>query len=164
MSEDKDFKLKWEDFKLDASKCKPFEIKDFDSEDITEQMKGASDFQKAMDKMIKANIRKAKEQRDIMIVEQIINIYNHQYPNYKVYVEITKALILKARELNNKPFTFETTMREIYIEPPILSRNVFNTAYKLGKEKNVKEAMKYANMFDVKLMHGNIKERKNKNE
>lgn len=134
MSEDKDFKLKWKDFKLDASNHRPFEIKDFDSEDIKEQMKGASDFQKAMDKMIKANIRKAKNQKDAMIVEQIINIYNHQYPNYKVYVEITKALILKARELNNKSFINDTT-REFYIEPPILSRNVFNTAYKLGKKR-----------------------------
>lgn len=138
MSEDKDFKLKWEDYKIDPSKYKPFEIEDFDNEDIVEQTKGAIDFQKTMDKLIKANIRKEKKQKDVMIVEQIINIYNHQYPNYKVYVEITKALILKVRELNNKPFTIETTMREIYREPPILSRNVFNTAYKLG-EKREKE-------------------------
>lgn len=135
MNEDKDFKLKWEDFKLDASKHKPFEIKYFSTEDIKEQMKGASDFKKEMDELIKAKIRKVKNQKDKMIVEQIINIYNHQYPNYKAYVEITKALIMKVRELNNKPFTIETTMREIYIEPTILSKNVFNTAYKLGNKR-----------------------------
>lgn len=141
MSEDKDFKLKWKDFKLDSSKCKPFEIKDFDNEDIKEQMKGASDFKKAMDDLIKVNMRKAKNKKDAMTVEQIINIYNHKYPNYKVYVEITKALILKVRELNNKPI-FNTSdmekanyIKEIYIEPPILSRNVFNAAYKLGKKR-----------------------------
>lgn len=133
-NEKNDFKLKWGNYKLDTFKGKPFEIEDFSSEDIKEQMKATSDFQKAMDKMIKANIRKVKEQQDIMIVEQIINIYNHKYPNYKVYVEITKALILKARELNNKSFINDTT-REIYIEPHILSRNVFNTAYKLGKKR-----------------------------
>ncbi len=133
--DDKDFKPKWEDYELDISNHKPFEIEDFSSEDEKEQMKGATDFQKTMDKMIKDNIRKAENQKDKMIVEQIINIYNHQYPNYKVYVEITKALIMKVRELNNRPFTIETTMREIYIEPTILSRNVFNTAYKLGKKR-----------------------------
>lgn len=44
----------------------------------------------------------------------------------------------KVREWNNRTFTIETTMREIYIEPPILSRNVFNTAYKLGKKRGNK--------------------------
>ena len=73
------------------------------------------------------------------MVEDIIDIYNHKYKNYEDYVRTMKYLIEEAKKRNNET-TFKPNdlviKKQFYIEPVILSKNVFETAYELGKGKD----------------------------
>lgn len=81
----------------------------------------------------------AERKRESLMVEDIIDIYNHKYKNYEDYVRTMKYLIEEAKKRNNET-TFKPNdlviKKQFYIEPVILSKNVFETAYELGKGKD----------------------------
>lgn len=83
--------------------------------------------------------REAEKKKESLMVEDIIDIYNHKYKNYEDYVRTMKYLIEEAKKRNNET-TFKPNdlviKKQFYIEPIILSKNVFETAYELGKGKD----------------------------
>lgn len=86
--------------------------------------------------------REAEKKKESLMVEDIIDIYNHKYKNYEDYIRTIKYLIEEAKKKNNESIFKPNDLmirKQFYIEPVILSKNVFETAYELGKGKEKKE-------------------------
>lgn len=83
--------------------------------------------------------REAEKKKESLMIEDIIDIYNHKYNTYEDYVRTTRYLIEEYKKRNSETI-FEphdlTIKKSFYIEPVILSKNVFETAYKLGEKRN----------------------------
>ena len=83
--------------------------------------------------------REAEKKKESLMIEDIIDIYNHKYNTYEAYVRATRHLIEEAKKRNSGTI-FEphdlVIKKQFYIEPVILSKNVFETAYELGKGKD----------------------------
>ena len=86
--------------------------------------------------------REAKKKKESLMIEDIIDIYNHKYNTYEDYIRVMKYIIEDAKKRNSdvifKPHDL-TIKKPFYIEPAILSKNIFETAYELGKRKEKKE-------------------------
>ena len=82
--------------------------------------------------------REAEKKKESLMIEDIIDIYNHKYNTYEDYVRTTRYLIEEYKKRNSETI-FEphdlTIKKSFYIEPVILSKNVFETAYNLGEER-----------------------------
>lgn len=95
----------------------------------------------SMSELVATMYKEAEKKKESLMIEDIIDIYNHKYITYEAYVRATRHLIEEVKKRNSET-TFEphdlTIKKSFYIEPVILSKNVFETAYKLG-EKREKE-------------------------
>jgi len=82
--------------------------------------------------------REAEKKKESLMIEDIIDIYNHKYNTYEDYVRTTRYLIEEYKKRNSETI-FEphdlTIKKSFYIEPVILSKNVFETAYNLGGKR-----------------------------
>ena len=95
-----------------------------------------------MSEVVASMYKETRNKREALMIEDIIDIYNHKYNTYEDYVRTRNYLIKEVEKRNNetafKPNDL-TINKTFYIRPIILSKNVFETAYKLGNEKGVKK-------------------------
>ena len=130
------------------TKIKSIFDEDLEIEELNEKCLNAGNIREAlkcdfsMSELVATMYKEAQNKKESLMIEDVIDIYNHKYNTYEAYVRATKYLIEECKKRNSKTI-FEphdlAIKKSFYIEPVILSKNVFETAYKLGEERKKKE-------------------------
>ena len=117
---------------------------DLEIEELNEKCLNAGSIREAlkcdfsMSELVAAMYKEAQNKKESLMIEDIIDIYNHKYNTYESYVRTTRYLIEEFKKRNHETI-FEphdlAIKKSFYIEPVILSKNVFQTAYKLGEKR-----------------------------
>lgn len=117
---------------------------DLEIEELNEKCLNAGRIRKAlkcdfsMSELVAAMYKETQNKKESLMIEDIIDIYNHKYDTYESYVRATRYLIEECKKRNSetifKPHDL-TIKKSFYIEPCLLSKNTFETAYKLGEKR-----------------------------
>jgi len=93
-----------------------------------------------LDKLIDELAQKQSLKKDQMLIEDVIDIYNHKYKNYDDYYK-QKQNLLEAirREEENQMMNIKENnyLIKLYVHPVILDKEIFDYAYSLGKTISV---------------------------